>query len=293
MIYAESTRRAGRYAQRYRVIQPDGKTRCDPLAMGGQERPDGMPDRAVGIMIDDTEAYELGARARATSTRSSSSRSTSASIAIWRHDLRTDRMHYNDRALRSARPAAAARRPVARRGARADPPRRPAARASPRPSSALATRPADRHGGALPPRRRQLALRADAPRRRARRARRADRLRRRRARRDRAGRAAAPRRGAGAPPRGRVARRRRRHLDDDRRARRDATGTRRCSRCSTAASRRARRPSARVAATSCVHPDDRERVGARALAATSRSGDGAVEIEFRIAAPRRRACAGS
>ncbi len=39
MIYAESTQRAGRYSQRYRVIQPDGKTAPDPFAVGGEERP--------------------------------------------------------------------------------------------------------------------------------------------------------------------------------------------------------------------------------------------------------------
>ena len=73
--------------------------------------------------------------------------------------------------------------------------------------------------GALSAQRRQLALPADAPRRRARSQGRADRLRRRRPRHDRARRAPAPRRGAGAPARRRIARRRRRHLDDDHRSR--------------------------------------------------------------------------
>ena len=58
MIYAESTRRAGRYSQRYRVIHPDGKTRWIHSQWEVKNGPRGVPDRAIGVMMDDTETYE-------------------------------------------------------------------------------------------------------------------------------------------------------------------------------------------------------------------------------------------
>ena len=47
MLYAESTRTAGRYSQRYRVIQPDGKTRLIHSQWAVKNGPLGVP-RAVG-----------------------------------------------------------------------------------------------------------------------------------------------------------------------------------------------------------------------------------------------------
>jgi len=97
MIYAESTRREGRYAQRYRVIQPDGKTRLIHSQWAVKNGPHGTPDRAVGIMMDDTEAYE-SARALVDVNAQLKLAVDLGQIAIWRHDLRTQRMHYSDRA---------------------------------------------------------------------------------------------------------------------------------------------------------------------------------------------------
>ncbi len=97
MVYAESTRRAGRYSQRYRVIQPDGKTRLIHSQWAVKNGPQGTPDRAVGIMMDDTEAYE-SARALVDVNAQLKLAVDLGQIAIWRHDLRTQRMHYSDRA---------------------------------------------------------------------------------------------------------------------------------------------------------------------------------------------------
>ena len=108
MIYAESTRRAGRYAQRYRVIQPDGKTRLIHSQWAVKNGPQGTPDRAVGIMMDDTEAYE-SARALGDVNAQLKLAVDLGQIAIWRHDLRTRRMHYSDRAYQLLRHDAAAR----------------------------------------------------------------------------------------------------------------------------------------------------------------------------------------
>ncbi|MEO5882189.1 MAG: PAS domain-containing protein, partial [Caldimonas sp.] len=98
MTYAESTRTAGRYSQRYRVIQPDGKTRLIHSQWAVKDGPQGVPDRAVGIMMDDTDAYE-SARALVDVNAQLKLAVDLGQIAIWRHDLRTQRMHYCDRAF--------------------------------------------------------------------------------------------------------------------------------------------------------------------------------------------------
>ena len=98
MNYAESTHRAGRYSQRYRVIHPDGKTRWIHSQWAVKDGPQGVPDRAIGIMMDDTDAYE-SARALGDVNAQLKLAVDLGQIAIWRHDLRTQRMHYNDGAF--------------------------------------------------------------------------------------------------------------------------------------------------------------------------------------------------
>ena len=95
MVYAESTRRAGRYAQRYRVIHPDGKTRWIHSQWEVKNGPRGVPDRAVGVMMDDTEAYDA-ARALSDVNAQLKLAVDLGKIGSWRHDLRTGRMHYSD-----------------------------------------------------------------------------------------------------------------------------------------------------------------------------------------------------
>ena len=98
MNYLESTRRAGRYAQRYRVVHPDGRTRWIHSQWEVKNGPSGEPDRAVGIMMDDTEAYDS---ARALDDVSAQLKMTVelGNISVWRHDLRTQRMYYSYRAF--------------------------------------------------------------------------------------------------------------------------------------------------------------------------------------------------
>ena len=98
MTYAESTRRAGRYAQRYRVIHPSGKTRWIHSQWEVKNGPNGVPDRAVGIMMDDTDAYDA-AHALGDVNAQLKLAVELGQIAIWRHDLRTRRMYYSDRAF--------------------------------------------------------------------------------------------------------------------------------------------------------------------------------------------------
>jgi len=95
MVYADSTRRAGRYAQRYRVIHPNGKTRWIHSQWEVKNGPRGVPDRALGVMVDDTEAYDA-ARALSGVNAQLKLAVDLGQIASWRHDLRTGRMHYSD-----------------------------------------------------------------------------------------------------------------------------------------------------------------------------------------------------
>ncbi|HWI10110.1 MAG TPA: PAS domain-containing protein, partial [Burkholderiaceae bacterium] len=93
-VYVESTQRAGRYAQRYRVLQPDGSIRRIHSQWEVKNSPEGMPDRTVGVMVDDTEVYEL-ARSLDSATTQLRIAAELADIVLWRHDLKTGRVHYN------------------------------------------------------------------------------------------------------------------------------------------------------------------------------------------------------
>ena len=93
--YLESTKRPGRHIARYRVIQPDGSVRRLQSQWEVKNGPDGQPARAIGIMVDDTEVYEL-ARSRDDAAAQLKLVTELADIVIWRHDLKTDRIYYND-----------------------------------------------------------------------------------------------------------------------------------------------------------------------------------------------------
>src|ERR1019366_2708751 len=56
------------------------------------------PDRAIGIMMDDAQAYD-SPRALGDVSAQLKMAVELGNIAIWRHDLRTQRMHYSDRAF--------------------------------------------------------------------------------------------------------------------------------------------------------------------------------------------------
>ena len=96
--YRESTGRAGRYAARYRVNHPDGSTRWIHSQWEVKNGLGGVPDRAIGVMMDDTLAYE-SARAFDSVNAQLKLAVDLGKIAIWRHDLHTQLMHYNDRAF--------------------------------------------------------------------------------------------------------------------------------------------------------------------------------------------------
>jgi hypothetical protein len=94
-IYPESTRQAGRYSQRYRVIRPDGGVRWIHSQWEVKNSSLGVPDRSIGVMVDDTEAYELARTLDSTSAQLHLAAEL-GHIVIWRHDLKSDRLFYND-----------------------------------------------------------------------------------------------------------------------------------------------------------------------------------------------------
>ena len=96
MNYTETTLAAGRYAQRYRVLRPDGTLRWIHSQWEIKAAPDGTPQRAIGIMVDDTLVYN-SARALGEANAQLDLAVELGRIAIWRQDLKTGRMHYNDR----------------------------------------------------------------------------------------------------------------------------------------------------------------------------------------------------
>ncbi len=84
----------GVHAHRYRVIKPSGETRWIRSQWHVMNDDTGRPARVVGIMADDTEVYNA-ARALSDLNAQLKMAVDLGHIAIWRHDLATDRVHLN------------------------------------------------------------------------------------------------------------------------------------------------------------------------------------------------------
>lgn len=89
--------RSGRHECRYRVVRPDGSTRWLHSQWEVRTAPDGTPERAFGLLLDDTEAFELAHELDSTSEQLELAIGL-GNIAIWRHDLKSDRIAFNERA---------------------------------------------------------------------------------------------------------------------------------------------------------------------------------------------------
>jgi PAS domain S-box-containing protein len=94
--YRDSTRRAGHYAYRYRVVRPDGSIRRIHSHWQIRNGENGVPERAVGVMLDDTEAFEL-ADSLVTATEQLKLAADLANIVTFRHDFATGLLHYSER----------------------------------------------------------------------------------------------------------------------------------------------------------------------------------------------------
>jgi len=89
--------RSGRHECRYRVVRPDGSTRWLHSQWEVRTAPDGTPERAFGLLLDDTEAFELAHELDSTSEQLELAIGL-GNIAIWRHDLKSDHIAFNERA---------------------------------------------------------------------------------------------------------------------------------------------------------------------------------------------------
>ena len=97
--YSASMGSPGQYQHRYRIVRPDGERRVLQSQWVVKAGADGTPERAVGLIVDDTEAHEQ-ARVHDEMVSSLALAVDLAGIAIWRHDLATDRMHYNEQGFK-------------------------------------------------------------------------------------------------------------------------------------------------------------------------------------------------
>ena len=92
----DTMRPAGRYSQHYRVLHPDGSVRRIHSQWEIKTSADGVPERAIGIMMDDTEAHEL-ARTLDSAAAQLKLAVDMGNVIVWRHDLASDRLHFNER----------------------------------------------------------------------------------------------------------------------------------------------------------------------------------------------------
>ena len=90
--YHESLDQAGNYSQRFRIVRPDGSLRVVQSLWRVLNSAAGVPARVVGVMVDDTEVYELARALNETSSQLELAVNL-GNIAIWRQDLVTGRFH--------------------------------------------------------------------------------------------------------------------------------------------------------------------------------------------------------
>jgi PAS domain S-box-containing protein len=96
--FRESLHRAGTYSHRYRVRAPDGTLRRLRAQWQVKNGDDGQPERVIGTLSDETEAYAL-ARAHDELAEQLGLALELGGIVVWRHDLRTEQVHFSDRAF--------------------------------------------------------------------------------------------------------------------------------------------------------------------------------------------------
>jgi PAS domain S-box-containing protein len=99
VAYLESTRQPGLYEKRYRVLRRDGGVRVLHSHWRVIADAHGKPVRTIGIMVDDTETHELASSLGDAHARLALVADVAA-IGTWRHDLRTNLMHYDEHAWR-------------------------------------------------------------------------------------------------------------------------------------------------------------------------------------------------
>jgi len=96
--YRHSTLAAGIYEHRYRIVSPRGDVRHVHSHWEVKNSEQGTPSRAIGLMVDDTEAYQLADAVHKANAQLKIAVEL-GNIVFWRHDLTLNRIFYNDLAF--------------------------------------------------------------------------------------------------------------------------------------------------------------------------------------------------
>ena len=97
LAFEASLNKPGRYQFRVRILHPDASLRVGQSMWNVHETKPGEQQRVLGVILDDTAAYELAQSVSAT-TALLKLAADLGQISVWRHDLKTDRYYLNDHA---------------------------------------------------------------------------------------------------------------------------------------------------------------------------------------------------
>ena len=98
-LFHDSIKRCGNYSTRLRIVTASGRLRHIRTQWAVRPGADGLPERAVGILIDDTEPYEQTQREMALARRLEMATSA-AGVAVWTVTLKTGEVHWDDQMQR-------------------------------------------------------------------------------------------------------------------------------------------------------------------------------------------------
>lgn len=97
--FLASMKTAGSYSHHFRVRGADGVLRRLHSQWTVSNGADGKPDRVIGVVLDDTEIWRLAQSVHEANAQLELALQLSG-IAVWRQDLATNRLYYDDQAWR-------------------------------------------------------------------------------------------------------------------------------------------------------------------------------------------------
>ena len=98
-LWYRSLEAEGRYDAHYRVVQPDGSLKRIHSQWMVKADASGRPARVVGVMMDDTDSYEIGRRMESISTHLAMAAEL-VGLVIWHQDWASGITHFNDEGAR-------------------------------------------------------------------------------------------------------------------------------------------------------------------------------------------------
>jgi signal transduction histidine kinase/ActR/RegA family two-component response regulator len=98
-LFNDSIKRCGTYSMRLRIVTARGRLRHFRTQWAVRPGADGLPERAVGILIDDTEPFEQTQREMALARRLEMATSA-AGVAVWTVALQTGEVHWDEQMQR-------------------------------------------------------------------------------------------------------------------------------------------------------------------------------------------------